>query len=802
MASSGTPVSPALVPVLFVMGLVALQGAVLRAGAADTFTIDRPLVGNQRALVSKSGKFALGFFEPDNSGRWYIGIWYNEIPGQVPVWVANRDSPVSIPKSSRLTISSDGNMVLLDDSRSVVWSTNMTAITSSTVGVILDTGNLVLADASNTSIILWQSFDYFGNTWLPGGKVGRDKLTGVSTRLIAWKTSSDPTPGLFSLVLDPNGTSQYLLLWNNTHQYWTSGNWTGQSFSGLPEMGRSNGYPNSMYQYDYIDNTNESYFTYNIKGDTLITRFVVDATGHIQILTWIESSNKWILIMSIPKVQCDVYSLCGSFSVCTENALASCSCIHGFSEQYKGQWSQGDHTQGCKRNVALQGRSNGSRSDKFYTMVNVKLPSNAQTNVTAGSSQNCELGCLSSHDCTAYSFNGSCLLWYGDLLNLQDLSSVVGSRGGSIQIRLAASEFSDRKYIKKLAIIITIATMSVALIIATLVCVMRKRFKDVMPVEGSLMAFRYRDVQALTKNFSNKLGGGAFGSVFKGSLSEGTLVAVKKLEGFRQGEKQFRAEVSTLGTVRHVNLIRLLGFCSDRTRKLLLYEYMPNASLDRYLFGSSHQPVLSWSTRYQIALGVARGLHYLHERCRDCIIHCDIKPENILLSDTFVPKVADFGLAKLVGHDFSRVLTTVRGTVGYLAPEWIAGTAITTKADVYSYGMMLFEIVSGRRNVRQRQDSKLDFFPLLAAMKLNEGELEGIVDTRLGRDVDSSEVERACRVACWCIQDQEGARPAMATVVQVLEGLVEVNIPPVPRSLELLTEQSTCVAFSSELASE
>jgi hypothetical protein len=361
---------------------------------------------------------------------------------------------------------------------------------------------------------------------------------------------------------------------------------------------------------------------------------------------------------------------------------------------------------------------------------------------------------------------------------------------------LAASEFSDRKYTRKLAIIITVATISVALAVVALAFVAMKRFTEVLLVEGSLMAFRYQAVQNLTKNFSNKLGGGAFGSVYKGSVAEGTMVAVKKLEGFRQGEKQFRAEVSTLGTVRHVNLIRLLGFCSERSHRLLIYEYMPNASLDRYLLQRTQQPLLSWSTRYQIALGVARGLHYLHERCRDCIIHYDIKPENILLSDTFVPKVADFGLAKLVGRDFSRVLTTVRGTLGYLAPEWIAGTAITTKADVYSYGMMLFEIVSCTRNVRQRHDNTVDFFPLMAAMKLSEGELEDLFDTQLGCNVDAAEVERACKVACWCIQDEEGARPSMATVVQVLEGLVEVNVQPVPRSLKLLMDQSTYVELS------
>jgi hypothetical protein len=723
------------------------------------------------------------------------------MPGQVPVWVANRDSPVSNPDTSHLTISTDGNIVLLDDSRSAVWSTNMTTITSSNVGVILDTGNLVLADTSNTSVILWQSFDHFGNTWLPGGKVGRGNLTGGSTSLISWKTFNDPTPGFFSLIFDPNGTSQFLLMWNSTQQYWSSGNWTGQGFSGLPEMSHSNGYPNSMYEFEFVHNAKESYFMYNIKGDAFITRFVMDATGRILIFTWIESAKDWMLSLTAPKAKCDVYSLCGSFSICTENGLALCSCLRGFSEEYQGQWSQGDHTQGCRRNVALQGSSNGSQSDRFYTIMGVKLPSNAHDIVAAGSIQNCELACLRRRDCTAYSFNGSCSVWYGDLINLQVLSSDVGTKGGSIQIRLAASEFSSRKSIKKLAIIVTIATISVALIIA-LIFLARKMFKEEVTVKGSLTAFRYRNVQTLTKNFSTKLGGGAFGSVFKGSLADGTMVAVKKLEGFRQGEKQFRAEVSTLGTVRHVNLIRLLGFCSERKNKLLVYEYMPNASLDRYLFESSQQPVLSWRTRYQIALGVARGLHYLHERCRDCIIHCDIKPENILLSDTFVPKVADFGLAKLMGHDFSRVLTTVRGTVGYLAPEWIAGTAITTKADVYSYGMMLFEIVSGRRNSRQRQDSKADFFPLLAALRLTEGELEGLLDTRLGCDVDLTEVERVFRIACWCIQDEEGARPAMATVVQVLEGLVDVNVPPVPRRIKHLADQSTYVEFSSELLSE
>uniref|UniRef100_M0XSP1 non-specific serine/threonine protein kinase n=1 Tax=Hordeum vulgare subsp. vulgare TaxID=112509 RepID=M0XSP1_HORVV len=585
-------------------------------------------------------------------------------------------------------------------------------------------------------------------------------------------------------------------------------------------MTPTNVYPNSMYPFDYVDGPNASYFTYSIKGDALVTRFLVDVTGQIKFLTWVESAGGWMLFWAQPKAQCDVYSLCGPFSVCTENALPSCRCLRGFRERRLHAWLQGDHTAGCARNTELQRcgvqRKANDDDDGFHAMPNVMLPSDAHGVPAAGSARDCELACLGNCSCTAYSYNSSCWLWYGGLINLRDTSNIGagGDRDSDTNlIRLAASEFSRSRtgHNKTLLIGVIVAAVVAAATVVALVHVLvlrSTRVKALGRVDGSLMAFTYRDLRSMTKNFSERLGAGAFGSVFKGSLPDATptLVAVKKLDGVRQGEKQFRAEVSTIGTIQHVNLIRLLGFCSDGAQKLLVYEHMPNGSLDRHLFGSSPSPnpsqgILSWETRYRIALGIARGLEYLHEKCRECIIHCDIKPENILLDDTFVAKVADFGLAKFMGHDFSRVLTTVRGTVGYLAPEWIAGTAITTKVDVYSYGMMLFEIISGRRNVRRRQDGTVDFFPLLAATMLSElGDLDGLVDSRLDCGVhDSAEVERACKVACWCIQDDDGTRPTMATVVQVLEGILEVNVPPVPRSLKLLTEsENYYVKFFSE----
>ncbi|KAJ0983573.1 hypothetical protein J5N97_011828 [Dioscorea zingiberensis] len=306
---------------------------------------------------------------------------------------------------------------------------------------------------------------------------------------------------------------------------------------------------------------------------------------------------------------------------------------------------------------------------------------------------------------------------------------------------------------------------------------------------GSVVAYSYAELQQITRNFSEKLGSGGFGSVFKGSLPGSSDVAVKRLEQLRQGDKQFRAEVSTLGAIQHVNLIRLCGFCSEGSKRLLVYEYMPNGSLASHLFGSNHKTI-DWKTRCQIILGIARGLYYLHERCRECIIHCDIKPENILLDSELSPKVSDFGLAKLMGRDFSRVLTSMRGTIGYLAPEWIAGLPITTKTDVYSFGMMVLELISGKRNSEHFKDGNISFFPLFAATRVAEGDNLSLLDKNLQDEVDIDEITRICRLACWCINDNETYRPSMGQIVQVLEGGLEVNVPPVPKSLLHLMDDS------------
>ncbi|XP_043688253.1 G-type lectin S-receptor-like serine/threonine-protein kinase At2g19130 [Telopea speciosissima] len=763
----------------------------LLSDGASIISVGDSISGDQTIISEPDGNFELGFFATGSkSQNYYIGIWYRKISERTIVWEANRDKPISDKSSSQLTLQEDGNLVLLDSSKTRIWSTNLTSITlNSTEAVLLDSGNLVLRHKLNSSAFIWQSFDHQTNTWLPGGKLGLNKLTNTSQMLTSWKNSEDPGMGIFSCELDPTGSSQYFLLWNRSQRYWTSGSWNGHIFSLVPEMEG-----NTYFYYSYVSNQNESYFTYNVYNTSMITRFVMDVTGQVKQLLWLDGVG-WNLFWSQPRQICEVYALCGAFSTCNQQDLPLCVCLQGFSPRSTtNYYNLSDWSGGCVRRTPLLCGNNISANgekDGFLPIPNVKLPVNPQS-LAVESAQACKLACLNSCSCTAYVYDGGCSVWEGDLLNLQLLSQS-DSGGGNLYLKLAASELSNYRGKKKgsfTGAIVGVTSGVVLLLGSVLVLFLwwrrRNVFGNLNQIGDSLVQISYRDLQIATKNFSELVGRGGFGCVFKGTLPGLTVVAVKKLQGLSQGEKQFRSEVSTIGTIQHINLVRLRGFCCQGTKRLLVYDFMPKGSLDSHLFHDRKDiEILDWKTRYQIALGTARGLAYLHEKCRDCIIHCDVKPENILLDAEFCPKVADFGMAKLVGREFSRVLTSMRGTIGYLAPEWISGVAITAKADVYSYGMMLFELISGRRNSDQCGDGKVRYFPTWAARKINEnGEIISLLDCRLEGYADHAELTKACKVACWCIQDDEAHRPSMGLVVQMLEGVMDVNPPPFPRTLQ------------------
>ncbi|PRQ37326.1 putative protein kinase RLK-Pelle-RLCK-Os family [Rosa chinensis] len=237
--------------------------------------------------------------------------------------------------------------------------------------------------------------------------------------------------------------------------------------------------------------------------------------------------------------------------------------------------------------------------------------------------------------------------------------------------------------------------------------------------------FTSLQLRIATDNFINLLGSGGFGSVYKGVYSNGTLVAVKVLGGTSNKtiDEQFMAEVSTLGRIHHVNLVRLHGFCFERPHRALVYEYMSNGSLDKFLFHGNK--ILGFEKLHEIAVGTARGIAYLHEECQQRIVHYDIKPGNILLDVNFFPKVADFSLAKLCNRENTHIsMTGGRGTPGYAAPELWLGLPITHKCDVYSFGMLLFEIIGRRRNLDLNLTESQYWFPRWGWKKFEAGELE------------------------------------------------------------------------------
>ncbi|XWS44501.1 hypothetical protein CRYUN_Cryun15aG0051000 [Craigia yunnanensis] len=317
-----------------------------------------------------------------------------------------------------------------------------------------------------------------------------------------------------------------------------------------------------------------------------------------------------------------------------------------------------------------------------------------------------------------------------------------------------------------------------------------------------------------SQNFSVKLGEGGFGSVFYGSLPNSTKIAVKRLDGTDHVKKSFLAEVKTLGTAHHVNLVTLIGFCAEKSHRLLVYEYLQNGSLDRWIFSRNPVCTLSWKLRQKIIHDAAEGLAYLHNGCNQKILHLDIKPQNILLDENFNARLADFVLSKLIYRDQNQVLTTMRGTPGYMAPEWSSAT-ITEKVDVYSFGIVVLEILCGRRNLDRSQREDAMHLLRLFTMEAEEGKLLELVCHQpyrraatflaihhhhqswpptiyqfepnfdkyvpcahiVNKDMQSNGAEavKMMRIASWCLQADYTRRPSMPTLLNVLKGYSNVE---------------------------
>nr|GLL22962.1 uncharacterized protein LOC109155677 [Ipomoea trifida] len=380
---------------------------------------------------------------------------------------------------------SDGNLVLVNVTGGLIWSTNAAtsgASNSSLRATLLNTGNLVLIDGNSTDEAqpLWQSFDHPTDTTMAGAKFGYNKLTGEKQTLRSWKSPEDPSPGLYSLAMDPQ-IWQFAATWNGTDRYWTSGPANGSLFKLVPEMR-----PNPIYNFTFVNNANQTFFVYEFfNPDAVISRFVLDISGQLRHYTWLDSSKAWNILFIKPEKQCDVPAVCGPFGMCNDNSTSLCDCLPGFRRKSDKDWGLKVFSGGCVRKADLQcGDATGtanSQEDRFRMVTNTRLPRHPR-NVTVGSTTECESACLRNCSCNAYAYddrNGGCSHWDGELLNLSEDNS----NGSTIYIRLAASEFfvQDQNQNKvsagklKVIIPVTVASLLLVACIFTYICYTRRK---------------------------------------------------------------------------------------------------------------------------------------------------------------------------------------------------------------------------------------------------------------------------------------------------------------------------------------
>jgi serine/threonine protein kinase len=311
--------------------------------------------------------------------------------------------------------------------------------------------------------------------------------------------------------------------------------------------------------------------------------------------------------------------------------------------------------------------------------------------------------------------------------------------------------------------------------------------------------FSYNDLASATYNFSNerKLGEGGFGAVYKGYLTDLDIpIAVKKISrGSKQGRKEYITEVKIISRLRHRNLVQLIGWCHDRGEFLLVYEFMPNGSLDFSLFGK--RSTLPWLVRYKISLGLASALLYLHEEWEQCVVHRDIKSSNVMLDSSFSVKLGDFGLARLMDHELGPQTTGLAGTLGYMAPEYISTGRASKESDVYSFGVVALEIATGRRSVdTMEKDSEIGLVQWVWNL-YGKQDLLVAVDGKLDMDFDEKQVECLMIVGLWCAHPDRSSRPSIRQAIQVLN--FEATMPNLPMKMPVpLYHTVTPLVSSSE----
>ncbi|XP_018510130.1 G-type lectin S-receptor-like serine/threonine-protein kinase At1g61500 [Brassica rapa] len=747
-----------------------------------TITPTSPLLINQ-TLRSSNEVYELGFFSPNNTKNQYVGIWFKDTTPRVVVWVANREKPVT-DSMANLSISSNGSLLLFDGKHGIVWSSGVTFASNRSHVELSDSGNLIVVD-NISERTLWQSFDHLGDTLLQSSFLMYNLATGEKRFLTSWKSYNDPSPGDFVAQITPQVPSQGFIM-KGSMPYWRSGPWAKTRFTGLPLMDESFTSPFSLHQ----DVNGSGYFSYSEK-DYNLSRIVLTLEGSLEVFR--HNGTTWEFNYQTPAHSCDSYDACGPFGLCVSSVPPKCKCFKGFEPKYTEEWKRGNWTGGCVRQTELLCERNSTSKDAnvFYPVANVKPPDFYEF-ANSVDFEECYQICLHNCSCLAFSYISGigCLVWNQELMDAVQFS--VG--GELLSIRLAPSELNGNK--SKKTIIASTVSITVFVILGfaafgfwrcrgehnayTSKDVWRNDLKP-KDVPG-LDLFEINTIQTATNNFSlsNKIGQGGFGSVYKGKLQDGKEIAVKRLSSSSgQGKEEFLNEIVLISKLQHKNLVRVLGYCIKEEERILIYEFMLNKSLDTFLFDSRKKVETDWPKRFNIIQGIARGLLYLHRDSRLRVIHRDLKVSNILLDEKMNPKISDFGLARMYqGTEYLDNTRRVVGTLGYMAPEYAWTGAFSEKSDIYSFGVLLLEIVSGEKISRFSYDGKNLLAYAWEFWSENRG--TDLLDQDVAGSCPPCEVGRCVQIGLLCVQHQPADRPNTLELLSMLTTTSDLPPPKQP----------------------
>lgn len=740
------------------------------------------IAGTNSTWPSTSGDFAFGFY-PLVSGLFLVGIWFDKISERTLVWSANRDDPAQVGLSINLTVT--GQLVLTHSNGTQFKIYNGTLTVSA---LMQDSGNFVLLDSSSNFI--WQSFNFPSDTIL----LGQELVMGQKLYSNA-NGSVDYSTGRFVLEIQMDGNVVLSAFRFADPAYWYTSTRGDQNVSLIFNQSTS---------FLYVRNKTTIRYPMTTQVPTPTEDYYHRATisDHGNFQQWVHNKrdgNGWAVVWEAITEPCTANTICGVFGFCTSdnNKEVTCECLRGYSPVDPNSPSKG-----CYPDVLVDFCDTKSSPADFTVEAidDADIPNGDlrdMARITTTDVNECRKAVMDDCFCAAGVWREAvCLKKKMPLLNARRSNPSTNKMAAFIKVpKINNSQGQDNDSPSRVVLLAGFLSCSMlALLFGSIVIYYHPLTRPYMcvqpspkpkPPEINMKVFSYQELREATNGFKNKLGQGAFSTVYCGVLvfdGQEVEVAVKQLEKVTgDGEKSFLREVQVIGRTHHKNLVQLLGFCIEQNHQLLVYELMKNGTLSAFLF---RQEIPTWDKRVEIALGIARGLLYLHEECETQIIHCDIKPQNVLLDNNYITKIADFGLAKLLKKDQTRTSTMIRGTMGYMAPEWLRNAPVTAKVDVYSFGVMLLEIIFCKRHTELH---RVDEPTLANGMILTDWVLYCVRTGNLGATVsddhetlsDFRRFERITMVGLWCICPQPTLRPSMKQVLQMLEGTSEVGVPPV-----------------------